>query len=154
MIRKSVTKNMIVSVCLISTVIFSGCQKKTETASHVKGCQFIIPHDDHYDIGTEIHLDQPMNKHSGSMQIEDSKFLDMVSVIDTDELPDDTDLCPAEGYTANTAKEHISVKIPDDKVDDVIAVMKDYQYKITYDSSEGYLGFSYTMTLPLIDRTK
>lgn len=45
-------------------------------------------------------------------------------------------------------------KTPDDKLDDVIAVMKDYQYKITYDNSEGYQGFSYTMTLPLIDRTK
>ena len=142
-------------MCLIFTVIYSGCQQKTDTESHVKGCQFIIPHGDHYDIGTELHLDQPMNKHIGSMQIEDQDFLDMVSIIDSsDESPDDTDLCPAAGYTSGTSKEQISVKIPDGKLDDVIAIMKDYQYTISYDSSEGYPGFSYTMTLPLIDKTK
>lgn len=155
MVTKFLKQNILLSICLVFAGIFSGCQKKGDAAVHVKGCQFIIPHGDHYDIGTELHLDQPMNRHTGSMQIEDQKFLDMVTIIDNaDELPDDTDLCPAEGYTASTAKEQISVKIPDDKVDDVKAIMKDYQYQIAYDSSDGYTGFSYTMTLPLIDKTE
>lgn len=67
MVTKFLKKNILLSMCLVFAGIFSGCQKKDDAAVHVKGCQFIIPHGDHYDIGTELHLDQPMNRHTGSM---------------------------------------------------------------------------------------